>query len=112
MRDYFHELYGDDPFDDERRVVPDGGSVRAPVTFHLADGKDAESLRRRPAAGATQSSPPTAVRMRHLRVLHDSMPRVARSNKSCNPPYQLGLGQQRRVTLIRHYGDFELVAPR
>jgi hypothetical protein len=30
MRDYFHELYGDDPFDDERRVVPDGGSVRAP----------------------------------------------------------------------------------
>ena len=42
MRDYFHELYGDDPFDDERRVVPDGGSVRAPVTFHLADGKDAE----------------------------------------------------------------------
>jgi hypothetical protein len=36
MRDYFHELYGDDPFDDERRVVPDGGPVRAPVTFHLA----------------------------------------------------------------------------
>jgi hypothetical protein len=24
----FHELYGDDPFDDERRAVPDGG-VRA-----------------------------------------------------------------------------------
>jgi hypothetical protein len=37
MRDYFHELHGDDPFDDERRVVPDGGSVRAPVTFHLAE---------------------------------------------------------------------------
>jgi hypothetical protein len=30
MRDYFHELHGDDPFDDERRVVPDGGSARAP----------------------------------------------------------------------------------
>lgn len=37
MRDYFHELHGDDPFDDERRVVPDGGSARAPVTFHLAE---------------------------------------------------------------------------
>jgi hypothetical protein len=47
-RQVFHEFYGDDPFNDERRVVRDGGSVRAP-TFHLADEKDAESLRRRPA---------------------------------------------------------------
>jgi hypothetical protein len=38
---------------DERRVVRDGGSVRDPATFHLADGKDAESLRRRPATGKT-----------------------------------------------------------
>jgi hypothetical protein len=35
MRDYFHELYGDDPFDDERRVVPGGGSLRSPRPFTL-----------------------------------------------------------------------------
>jgi hypothetical protein len=34
----FHELYGDDPFDDERRVVPTVGRVR-PRTFDFADGK-------------------------------------------------------------------------
>jgi hypothetical protein len=37
---------------------------------------------------------------------------VARCDKSCNPPYQLGFSQQRRVTLIRHYGDVEFAAPR
>jgi hypothetical protein len=36
MRDYFAELYGSTPFDDddeskERRVLPDGGSVRRPL---------------------------------------------------------------------------------
>jgi hypothetical protein len=37
-------LRGDDPFDDKRRAVPDGRSVRAPATFHLADGKDAAEI--------------------------------------------------------------------
>jgi hypothetical protein len=41
-----------------------------------------------------------------------SVPRggIARCNKSCNPPYHLGLSQQGRMTLIRHYDDFKLVA--
>jgi hypothetical protein len=34
---------------------------------------------------------------------------VARCDKSCNPLYQFVLGQQRRVTLIRHHDDLELV---
>jgi hypothetical protein len=33
---------------------------------------------------------------------------IARSNKGCNPPYHLGLGQEWRVTLIRHDDNFEL----
>src|SRR5262249_44610217 len=37
---------------------------------------------------------------------------VARGDKIGNPPYQLGLVQQRRVTLIRHHGDVDLAAPR
>jgi hypothetical protein len=36
---------------------------------------------------------------------------VARCDKICDPPYQLGLGQQRRVTLIRHHGDVDLATP-
>jgi hypothetical protein len=36
--------------------------------------------------------------------------RIARCNKSCNPPYHLGLSQQGRMTLIRHDDDFKLVA--
>src|SRR6516164_5496383 len=33
---------------------------------------------------------------------------IARCNKGCNPPYHHGLGQEWRVTLIRHDDDFEL----
>src|SRR5438132_14284108 len=33
---------------------------------------------------------------------------IARCNKGCKPPYHLGLGQEWRVTLIRHDDDFEL----
>jgi hypothetical protein len=33
---------------------------------------------------------------------------IARCNKGCNPPYHLGLGQEWRVTLIRHDDNFEL----
>ena len=33
---------------------------------------------------------------------------IARCNKGCNPPYHIGLGQEWRVTLIRHDDDFEL----
>jgi hypothetical protein len=36
---------------------------------------------------------------------------VARCDKGYNPPYQTGLGQEGRVTLIRHYDDLERVAP-
>ena len=36
---------------------------------------------------------------------------IARCNKGCNPPYRHGLGQEWRVTLIRHDDDFKLAAP-
>jgi hypothetical protein len=35
---------------------------------------------------------------------------VARCDKGYNPPYQVGLGQERRVTLVRHHDDLNLVA--
>ena len=37
--------------------------------------------------------------------------KVARSDKGSDPPYQLGLDQQRRVTLIRHHRNRKLAPP-
>ena len=33
---------------------------------------------------------------------------IARCNKGCNPPYNHGIGQEWRVTLIRYDDDFDL----
>ena len=52
-------------------------------------------------------------RRRSSGEMDPSTPRgdVGRYDKGGNPPYQPGLDQERRVTLIRHEGDFELAAP-
>ncbi len=95
-----------------REVVP--GAARIGILSnagrppHRRDGR-ASNL------DATQRAPKNCIARRHRAAAFwigdgPSVPcgDIARSNKGCNPPYHLGLGQEWRVTLIRHDDDFEL----
>jgi hypothetical protein len=71
----------------------------------ITNGSPKEPKNEQQGAGHNQSNFASAPSPRHVRALYGSMPRgdVAGSNKcnkSCNPPYQLGLGQQRCVTPV------------
>jgi hypothetical protein len=57
--------------------------------------------------------PRSPVLPRPVQIIPPSHPGcdVARCDELRNPPYQVGLDQERRVTLVRHHDDLDFVAP-